>query len=192
MSGAEIVGRQVGYAGWMTLSIVAFRLADGRIMRCEIVERGAAVAILPYDASRWTALLVRQLRGPVFLAARDDVLLEAIAGMVDADDAPAAARREAMEEAGLQLGTLEPVADAWPSPGFLTERIALFLAPYRAGDRVAAGGGLAAEHEEIEIVEMPLAELASLADQGALTDMKTLALAQTLRVRRPDLFGTHR
>lgn len=184
----DIVERQIGYAGWMTLSVVSFRLGDGRIMRREIVEHGRAVCVLPYDAARRTALLVRQLRAPVFLAARETLLLEAIAGMIDDGDAAMTARREALEEAGLRLGELEPVAVAWPSPGILTERVALFLASYCASDRVGAGGGLAEEHEEIEVVELPLDELAGLADTGALSDMKTLALVQTLRLRRPGLF----
>ncbi len=192
MNSVDIVERKVGYAGWLTLSIVAFRLDDGRIMRREIVEHGRAVCVLPYDAMRRTALLVRQFRAPVFLAAREPVLLEAIAGMIDNGDAAITARREALEEAGLRLGELEPVATAWPSPGMLTERVALFLAPYSAGDRVGAGGGLAEEHEEIEIVELALDELAGLADRGELADMKTLALVQTLRVRRPELFEGRR
>ncbi len=188
MSDTDIVERQVGYAGWLTLSVVSFRLSDGRIMRREIVEHGRSACVLPYDAARRTALLVRQFRAPLFLAARETLLLEAIAGMLDGDDAAGGVRREAWEEAGLRLGELEPIATVWPSPGMLTERVALFLAPYGAGDRVGAGGGLAEEHEEIEVVELPLDDLAHLADTGALTDMKTLALVQTLRVRRPDLF----
>jgi nudix-type nucleoside diphosphatase (YffH/AdpP family) len=108
----------------------------------------------------------------------------------DGTDAPTTARREAMEEAGLRLGELELVAYAWPSPGMLTERLSLFLAPYRAADRVGAGGGVAEEHEEIEVVEMPLGELAALVDRGEIYDMKTLILVQTLRLRRPDLFET--
>lgn len=189
MSKVDIVERQIGYTGWMTLSVVSFRLGDGRIMRREIVEHGRAVCVLPYDATRRTALLVRQFRAPVFLAAHETLLLEAIAGMIDDGDGAITARREALEEAGLRLGELEPVAVVWPSPGILTERVALFLAPYCASDRVGAGGGLAEEHEEIEVVELPLDELTSLADTGALSDMKTLALVQTLRLRRPGLFG---
>ena len=185
----EIVERKKAYAGWMSLTIASIRLADGRIMRREVVEHGRAACVLAYDAERRMAMLVRQLRAPVYLASGETLVLEAIAGMLDDGDAPSTARREALEEAGLQLGQLEIVADAWPSPGILTERVCLFLAPYRSADRVAAGGGLAEEHEEIEVVEMPLANLAHLADRGEITDMKTLALVQTLRVRRPHLFG---
>jgi hypothetical protein len=72
--------------------------------------------------------------------------------------------------------------------GISTERMHLFLAPYGEGDRVAAGGGVATENEAIEVVELPLADLARRADEGGLDDLKTLLLVQTLRLRRPDLF----
>ena len=65
----------------------------------------------------------------------------------------------------------------------------LFFAPYRAADRVAAGGGLASEQEGIAVVETPLAELAAMADGGTLTELKLFALVQTLRLRRPELFA---
>jgi nudix-type nucleoside diphosphatase (YffH/AdpP family) len=191
MSKIEIVGRDVAYAGWLALSLVSIRMADGRIMRREVVEHGKATAVLAYDPERHMAMLVRQLRVPVYMTSGEEVLLEAIAGMLDdGTDAPTTARREAMEEAGLKLGELELVANAWPSPGMLTERLSLFLAPYRASDRVGAGGGLAEEHEQIEVVEMPLAALAALVDRGDIYDMKTLVLVQTLRVRKPHLFET--
>ena len=48
----------------------------------------------------------------------------------------------------------------------------------------------AQEHpENIEVIELPLARLAAMGDSGALQDMKTLLLLQTLRLRRPQLFG---
>ena len=98
--------------------------------------------------------------------------------------------REAVEETGLGLSNLEPVATAWPSPGVSAERSSLFLAAYGASDRVAAGGGLASEHEAISVVELPLARLAEMADDGRLADLKTLTLVLALRLRRPELFGT--
>jgi nudix-type nucleoside diphosphatase (YffH/AdpP family) len=185
----ELVERKVAYKGWLTMAIASFRLPDGRIMQREVLEHGRAVSVLAYDAERRTALLVRQFRAPVFLASGEALLLEAIAGMIDDGDAAETARREAREEAGLQLGELEMVGEMWASPGMMTERIVLFLASYRLRDRISAGGGLADEHEDIEVVEMPLRDLAELINQQKLADMKTLALIQTLRLRRPELFA---
>ena len=116
-------------------------------------------------------------------------LLEAPAGMLDEDDPEACARREALEEVGLELRQLEPLGMAWSCPGVSTERMYLFLAPYSSSDRVAAGGGLAEENEDIEVVEMELAALWELAERGGIQDLKTLVLVQALKLRRPELWG---
>jgi hypothetical protein len=58
-----------------------------------------------------------------------------------------------------------------------------------ASDSSRVGGGATDEHETIKVVEMPLCDLANLADRGELTDLKTLTLVLALRVRRPDLFA---
>ncbi len=73
-------------------------------------------------------------------------------------------------------------------PGVSTERLHLFLAPYRAADRTGEGGGLAEEHENIVVVETALGDLAGMADRGEIEDLKTLALVQSLRLRHPALF----
>ena len=72
--------------------------------------------------------------------------------------------------------------------GVSTEKMYLFLAEYGAASRVAAGGGLSDENEEIEVVEIALKDLAAMADGGGLTDLKTYALVQALRLKRPELF----
>jgi hypothetical protein len=64
----------------------------------------------------------------------------------------------------------------------------LFHRDSAESDRVAAGGGLASESEQIEVIEMPLHDLSAAIDAATDFDMKLLALMQTLRVRRPDLF----
>jgi nudix-type nucleoside diphosphatase (YffH/AdpP family) len=177
------------HRGWATFSVARFRLADGSVLKREIEDHGTAAAVLAYDAERRVAMLVRQFRAPVFVAAGETELLETIAGMIEEADPKDAARREAREEAGLVLETLEPVATLWTMPGLSTERMALYLARYRARDRVEEGGGSAQESEQVEPMEIPLKELAADADSGRLADMKTFALVQTLRLRKPELFG---
>ena len=185
----ELVSVEECYKGWSRLLVASVQLADGQIIKREIEDHGNAVCVLPYDPVRRTAIVVRQFRTPILYAGQDPMLIEAIAGLAEGDDAIACARREAMEEAGLKLDAVELIARGWSMPGISSERMDLFLAAYGAADRVAPGGGLAHEHEDIEVIELPLRELAEMADSGKLTDMKTLALVQTLRLRKPGLFG---
>ncbi|RZJ82901.1 MAG: NUDIX hydrolase, partial [Brevundimonas sp.] len=166
-------------------------LPDGQRIAREIEDHGSGVAILPYDPGRRVALLVRQTRtGPLFMGDAAPALLEIPAGLLDhPGEAPeAAARREVLEEIGVRLTALEAAGDAYSSPGCTTESIHLFLAAFEGADRVAAGGGLAEEHEGIEVVETPLADLLADALAGRLRDMKTLAMVLLLHAKRPELF----
>jgi nudix-type nucleoside diphosphatase (YffH/AdpP family) len=187
--GAEIVSVEEKYRGWASFFVANVRLPDGTVISRVIEDHGRAACVLPYDPARRVAILVRQLRAPVLYSAKQPHFLEAVAGLIDGGEAPeASARREAMEEAGLRLATLDHVTTAWAMPGISTERMDLYLGEYSEGDRVTAGGGIDDENEGIEVMEMPLAEIAAMADSGALADMKTLLLVQTLRLRRPELF----
>jgi nudix-type nucleoside diphosphatase (YffH/AdpP family) len=172
--------------GWGKLLRLTIRLPDGQSIEREVEDHGAAVAVLPYDPERQVAILAGQFRPPAFHVAGVDTLLEAPAGMLDEDDPAACARREALEEVGLRLGEVEPAGTVWSSPGVSTERIHLFLARYSARDRIASGGGLADEHEHIDVHEIPIGELYRMAEQGGITDLKTLALVQILRLRHPE------
>lgn len=177
------------YRGYMTLMVATLAAPDGASFRREIEHHGNAVAVLPYDPERRTALLVSLPRAPAIWAGGPPELVEAPAGMIDGEDPEDCVRREALEEAGVQLGALEPVASVFASPGVSSERLRLYLAPYTASDRVAAGGGLDHEHELITVMELPLDELWSQVERGGIEDLKTLTLTLALRVRRPDLFG---
>ena len=177
------------YEGWLRIIAVRVRLEDGEEVRREVEDHGRAVAVLPYDPQRRTALLVKLLRAPPLLLAGEPEFMEAPAGMVDDDEDPAeSAKREAREETGLRLSTLQHVGSVWTSPGISTERMDLYLAPYAESDRVATGGGVADEHENISVVETPLQELWAMAQAGKLADMKTLTLILLLHVRHPELF----
>ena len=185
---AELIAAVPKYQGWSTLLVARIRLPDGRVVVREIEHHGRAACVLAFDPERRTALLVRQVRAPTIYAAQASLLLEAVAGLIEDGEAPeACARREAMEEAGLRLSAIEHVTTAWTMPGISTERMDLFLGEYSQVDRVGSGGGTG--DEGIEVVELPLTEIAAMSDAGTLTDMKTLVLVQTLRLRRPDLFA---
>jgi nudix-type nucleoside diphosphatase (YffH/AdpP family) len=184
----RILERNVAYAGYLTVERLRLRLADGAVVSRELERHGDAVVVLPYDRDRRCALVAHLFRAPVLAATGETVSEEACAGMIEIEDAAAAARREAYEELGVELAALEFIGRLWSSPGVSTERQSLFLAPYRLSARTGQGGGAPGEHEGITVVERPLAALAA-ADRAEIADAKLFSLVQTLRLRRPELFG---
>ena len=177
------------YKGWLKLLLVHLRGDKGETFERIVEDHGSGVAVLPYDPGRRVALMVRLPRTPVMLSGATEDLIEVPAGLLDDGEAPAdAARREAFEEAGVRLTDLEPIGVVWTMAGISTERMHMFLAPYAAAQRTGKGGGLAAENENITVEEIPLDELARLADANALADIRALTSVLTLRARHPELF----
>lgn len=177
------------HSGWLDLHLVELTGPDGKPYERYVEDHGRAVAVLPYNPDTRMALLVTMPRAALRFAGGTDVV-EAPAGILEAGENPAdCARRELVEEAGLDVTDLEPAGAIWVSPGTTTERLDLFLAPYADSDRTGAGGGLESENENITVVEMPLSALAAICDGEAPADAKTRILLQTLRTRRPDLFS---
>ena len=186
---SKVIRRSPIIKGWSSLDEIVVRHPDESTWRRTVEHHGVSSAVLPYDEDRKTCILVSMPRPAVLLAEQGAHLLELPAGMVD-DEATyeAAARREALEEAGLQLGELELVVKLWTMPGLSTERVAIFLAPYATQDRIAAGGGIEEENEQIVVHELTLSFLGRLAVSGTLEDGKTLIAAQALMLKRPELF----
>ncbi len=178
------------YQGWRKLLNLTVQMPDGRTMIREILNSGDAAAVLPYDLERQKVILVRQFRAPVMHLEGHPDFLEAVAGLLDEDEPETCARRESMEEAGLRVERLEPLGRFWSAPGATTERLHLFLAPYSEADRVAEGGGLADEHEEIEVLEVGFDDLARFVADNTIADMKTMVLVQALQLRHPQAFRT--
>ncbi len=116
----------------------------------EHLERGDAVAVLLYDRSRDSVLLIEQFRIGPAVRGEDPWLMEIVAGMVDpGEDAETCARRECIEEAGYEPKELAPIACYYSTPGGSSERIHLFMAEVDADESCGSGGGMAAEHEDI-------------------------------------------
>ncbi len=192
LAAATVLERRRLHDGWNRLDLVTLEMpVHGRLARFtrEVVDHGHGAAVLAYHARSRTAVLVRQLRAGKLVAEGDGGLLEVPAGLVDGTEDPAAtARREVSEEIGAALLGLDFVAAAYASGSSLSEKLWLYLGEIDPALPRGTGGGVADEHEEIEIVEMPLADLAAHVDAGRIADMKTVLLVYALRHRRPDLF----
>lgn len=76
----------------------------------EIFERGHAAVLLPFDPVRDEVVLVEQIRIAAYDTSASPWLLEMVAGMIEEGESPEdVARREAVEEAGLNVGRIKPV-----------------------------------------------------------------------------------
>jgi ADP-ribose pyrophosphatase len=146
-------------------------------------ERGDSVAVVLHDRAAGRVILVEQFKYPTYERG-PGWIVETVAGIVDEGETPeSAARREVLEEVGYEIGALEPVATFYVSPGGSSERIILFYAEVAAAGKVAPGGGLASEHEDIRTVEVPVDDLDRLVADGTIQDAKTLVGVQWLQRR---------
>ena len=178
----RIVGSELLSHKWgrLTRYEIDYRRGDGSWQRQsrEVYDRGQAAVILLVDPARETVILTRQFRFPVHLNGDDPGLIEACAGLLEGLAPEACARKEAEEEAGYRVGVALHLFDAFMSPGSVTEKLSFFLGSYEPADRVSAGGGLAEEGEDIEVLELPLAEALAMVGRGEIVDAKTIMVLQ--------------
>ncbi|WP_036165698.1 NUDIX domain-containing protein [Massilia sp. 9096] len=147
----------------------------------EVYANAGGAAVLLYNRQHRSVVLTRQFRIGARLAGHDGFLLEAAAGVLDDDAAPAErARIEAHEETGYDVEHIEPVLELLVSPGVTTERLHLFVAEYDRARRSGAGGGLHEEGESIEVVELDFDDALAMIDTGAILDIKTVLLLRHL------------
>ncbi len=168
---------------WATLKKTKLRLtlSDGTTSDQwrETYDRGDGAVILPYDPLRRHILLGRQFRWPAaYRGDPEPFLIEAAAGLLDADNPTDCIRKEAQEELGLVLSAPVFLFDLYMSPGSVTEKLHFFAAQYSLGDAQSQFGGLTSEAEEIEILDLPLEEALTMARDGRIRDAKTVILLQ--------------
>lgn len=153
-------------------------------MTRETYDRGNGATILLYSREKKTVILTRQFRLPAFVNGHHGMLVEACAGLLDKDDAETCIRRETEEETGFSVSRVRKVFEAFMSPGSVTEILHFFVGEYADSHRVSAGGGVHLEGEDIEVLEMTLADAMTMIESGEIMDGKTIMLLQYALINR--------
>lgn len=172
---------------WCTLKKITYQCTkkDGSVITLdrETYVRGNGATILLYNQEHKTVILTRQFRMPTYVNGNESgLLIETCAGLMDEDDPEECIRRETEEETGYQIKDIKKVYEAYMSPGSVTELVFFFIGAYSQDMKTSEGGGLEAEQENIEVLELPFEEVMNMIQSGEIRDAKTIMLVQYLRL----------
>lgn len=133
------------------------------IKRAIVRHRGSAVMLAVDDRKR--VLLVRQFRLPA-----EKYLWELPAGSIDPGEKPLqTARRELVEETGYKAAKWTRLASFYVSPGYVAERMTIFLAT-----GLTSGQATPMDDERIETRWFTARELGQMIREGRIEDAKTI------------------
>lgn len=185
----EVVDRRTCFQGYFRLDCVRvrFQLYRGgwsRVVDREVFERGHAACVLLYDQSLDRVVLVEQFRAAAIGAPRGPWLIETVAGIIEVGETPAEViRREAMEEAGCEIGELERIGEILVSPGGTSERLVLY---WGRVDATKVGGihGVADEDEDIRVITMTSDEAFAAVAEGRICTTNAVIPLQWLALNR--------
>lgn len=145
----------------------------------EVYERGNASTVFLYNTGKKTVILTRQFRLPTFINGNPDgMLIECCAGMLEEESPEECVKREAIEETGYKAENVQKIFEAYMSAGAVTELLHFFTAQYSEQTRIYEGGGLEAEHEDVDVLELPFEMALAMISSGEIKDAKTIMLLQ--------------
>jgi len=136
-------------------------------------HRGDSVAIVLYESDTDSILLTKQFRYPI-TQHNKGWILELPAGSMEKDENPSnCMEREVMEELGYQIEKTTLITEFYTSPGGSTEKLSLFYAETSSERKIESGGGVKSEHEDIQLVKVPVAEIGIYLSEK-IEDAKTI------------------
>lgn len=168
----KIIDKQLLHQGFLSLYQLRIQEKEQQY-HYEFLEKKDAVVVLVIEKDTQAMVLVKQWR-PID---NGRYLLECVAGNVEADASPVVtAIKEVYEEIGYELSEyhLQYFGKKIVTPGCLSEHFHLFIAEVNSTMQTAKGGGVANEHEQIEIVKMPIDTALNNLEQ--FDDLKTYTL----------------
>jgi ADP-ribose pyrophosphatase len=188
----ELLDRTVAFQGYFRLARYRFRhsLYRGGVSGAfdrEVFERGEAAAVLPYDPIRDEVVLIRQFRAGTFAAGRHPWCWEIVAGMIEDGETPEdVARREAIEEAAVEILDIMLLHSLVLSPGACSETCNIFLGRI---DSSGIGGvhGLDTENEDILVRAMPFTDALTLLGRDEIDNSAAVIALQWLALHRDEL-----
>ena len=183
----EFIARESLYKGFFSLELYRFRhqLFNGEMsgeVQREIFERGHASVLLPFDPVRDEVVLVEQIRIAAYDTSETPWLLEMVAGMIEEGESPEdVARREAVEEAGLEVGRVKEVLSYLASPGGTSERLTIMVGEV---DATTAKGihGLADENEDIRVHVVSREQAYQWVEEGKIDNAASIIALQWLQL----------
>ena len=175
---------------WYVLNKVTFDYKmedhDSETQVREVYDRGNGAVILLYNLTKKTVVLTRQFRLPTYLNGNTSgMVIEACAGLLDAENPEECIIRETEEETGYRLSSVKKVFQSYMSPGSVTEILHFFIGEYHPNMKVSDGGGLAEEHENIEVLEYSFDQAYQMIASGEIVDAKTIMLLQYAKINLP-------
>lgn len=175
---------------WYVLNKVTFDYKmgdqDSETQVREVYDRGNGAVILLYNLTKKTVVLTRQFRLPTYLNGNTSgMVIEACAGLLDAENPEECIIRETEEETGYRLSSVKKVFQSYMSPGSVTEILHFFIGEYQPNMKVSDGGGLAEEHENIEVLEYSFDQAYQMIATGEIVDAKTIMLLQYAKINLP-------
>jgi GDP-mannose pyrophosphatase NudK len=170
---------------WYTLKKVTFdyqtKNGEWITQSREAYDRGNGAVIMLYNVDKKTVILTRQFRMPTYINGNTDgMMIEACAGLLDADDPLTAILRETEEETGYKLTHVEKVFECFMSPGSVTEILYFFIAEYSDNTHKEEGGGI--DNEDIDVLEIGIDKAFKMIKTGEIKDAKTIMLLQYLKL----------
>lgn len=189
INNVRILDTKILSDNWYVLRKITYEYTkkDGSVQTQtrEAYDRGNGATILLYNKEQGTVILTRQFRLPTFINGnKDGMLIEACAGLLDKDNPEDCIRRETEEETGYKVKDVRKVFEAYMSPGSVTEILYFFVAAYSKEMKVAEGGGVEHEEENIEVLELDVNKAMAMIQTGEIKDGKTIMLLQYVKLNQ--------
>ncbi len=186
----KLITQQTPHQGFFKLHVYTLQhqlFAGGwsAIFKREVLARGHAVAVLLHDPQTDHILLIEQFRPGALADPNGPWMLEIIAGMVEEGESDGdVAKREALEEAGCTVSTVEHVLDYYPSAGGSDETISIYYANLDLSNSTPGIYGLENENEDIRTHIIPTATAMEWLHAGKIKASMTIIALQWLALKQ--------